>query len=149
MVRVEARGEERQAHASGRYCVTSLDGGLYCLLDTVPCARGQAENLIKLHKTQLASDRFSGEWATIGRALWCITCDRPVLFRLPIRCFSVVSRVPPSRARRSNRGKDDLGPGAAPDGCRGVRKLSSESDPTLLDELRRLARWCSPRPQCV
>jgi hypothetical protein len=29
------------------------------LYDTLYCARGQAENLIKLHKTQLASDRTS------------------------------------------------------------------------------------------
>jgi hypothetical protein len=29
------------------------------LYETLYCARGQAENLIKLHKTQLASDRTS------------------------------------------------------------------------------------------
>jgi len=29
------------------------------LYDSVYCARGQAENLINLHKTQLASDRTS------------------------------------------------------------------------------------------
>jgi hypothetical protein len=30
-----------------------------CICDSLYCARGQAENLIKLHKTQLASDRTS------------------------------------------------------------------------------------------
>lgn len=35
------------------------DGSAEWLYDTLYCARGQAENLIKLHKTQLASDRTS------------------------------------------------------------------------------------------
>jgi hypothetical protein len=34
-------------------------GSAEWLYDTLYCARGQAENLIKLHKTQLASDRTS------------------------------------------------------------------------------------------
>ena len=39
-----------------RYVVTNLDGGsAEWLYDTLYCARGQAENLIKLHKSQLAS----------------------------------------------------------------------------------------------
>ena len=42
-----------------RYAVTSLDGDPDYLFETVYCARGQAENLIKLHKAQLASDRTS------------------------------------------------------------------------------------------
>ena len=42
-----------------RYCVTSLEGDPEHLYETVYCARGQAENLIKLHKAQLASDRTS------------------------------------------------------------------------------------------
>ena len=43
-----------------RYVVTNLDGGSpEWLYDTLYCARGQAENLIKLHKSQLASDRTS------------------------------------------------------------------------------------------
>ena len=33
-----------------RYCVTSLKGDPEHLYETVYCARGQAENLIKLHK---------------------------------------------------------------------------------------------------
>jgi hypothetical protein len=43
-----------------RFVVTSLETGSAAhIYDTLYCARGQAENLIKLHKTQLASDRTS------------------------------------------------------------------------------------------
>ena len=43
-----------------RYVVTNIKTGTTeWLYDSLYCARGQAENLIKLHKTQLASDRTS------------------------------------------------------------------------------------------
>jgi hypothetical protein len=43
-----------------RCVVTSLRiGGAEWVYDSLYCARGQTENLIKLHKTQLASDRTS------------------------------------------------------------------------------------------
>jgi hypothetical protein len=43
-----------------RFVVTSLaTGSAEHIYDTLYCARGQAENLIKLHKRQLASDRTS------------------------------------------------------------------------------------------
>jgi len=42
-----------------RYVVTTLDGDAERLYEGVYCQRGQAENLIKLHKAQLASDRTS------------------------------------------------------------------------------------------
>jgi hypothetical protein len=43
-----------------RYVVTNIAGGsAEWLYDTLYCARGEAENLIKPHKTQLASDRTS------------------------------------------------------------------------------------------
>lgn len=42
-----------------RYVATSLKGGARYLYEKVYCARGEAENFIKLHKTQLASDRTS------------------------------------------------------------------------------------------
>ena len=42
-----------------RYIVTSLGGDARHLYEDIYCARGQAENLIKLHKGQLASDRTS------------------------------------------------------------------------------------------
>jgi hypothetical protein len=43
-----------------RFVVTSLQtGSAQHIYETLYCARGQAENLIKLHKAQLASDRTS------------------------------------------------------------------------------------------
>ena len=42
-----------------RYIVTSLGGDPRHLYENIYCARGQAENLIKMHEGQLASDRTS------------------------------------------------------------------------------------------
>jgi hypothetical protein len=50
-----------------RYVVTSLKGSALHLYETVYCQRGQMENLIKLHKTQLASDRMSCHSATANQ----------------------------------------------------------------------------------
>jgi len=58
--RVAARIEATKLGLDIRYVITNLtSGGAEWLYDTLYCARGQAENLIKLHKTQLASDRTS------------------------------------------------------------------------------------------
>ncbi|HET9629731.1 MAG TPA: IS1380 family transposase [Novosphingobium sp.] len=58
--RVVARIECTRRGLDIRYVVTNLAvGSPAWLYDTLYCARGQAENLIKLHKTQLASDRTS------------------------------------------------------------------------------------------
>jgi hypothetical protein len=58
--RVAARIEATTKGLDIRYVVTNLQGGsAEFLYDTLYCARGQAENLIKLHKSQLASDRTS------------------------------------------------------------------------------------------
>lgn len=58
--RVAARIEASPQGLDIRYVVTNLQGGsAEWLYDTLYCARGQAENLIKLHKSQLASDRTS------------------------------------------------------------------------------------------
>jgi Transposase DDE domain group 1 len=58
--RVAARIEATTQGLDIRYVVTSITGGsAQWLYDSLYCARGQAENLIKLHKTQLASDRTS------------------------------------------------------------------------------------------
>jgi hypothetical protein len=58
--RVAARIEASAKGLDIRYVVTNLKrGSAEWLYDTLYCARGQAENLIKLHKTQLASDRTS------------------------------------------------------------------------------------------
>jgi hypothetical protein len=58
--RVAARIEATAKGLDIRYVVTNLSGGTAeWLYATMYCARGQAENLIKLHKTDLASDRTS------------------------------------------------------------------------------------------
>ena len=50
-----------------RYVVTSLEGSAQHLYENVYCERGQMENLIKLHKAQLASDRMSCHSATANQ----------------------------------------------------------------------------------
>jgi hypothetical protein len=58
--RVAARIEATMQGLDIRYVVTSFSlGSAEWLYDSLYCARGQAENLIKLHKSQLASDRTS------------------------------------------------------------------------------------------
>ena len=58
--RVAARIEATRQGLDIRYVVTNIGGGTaWWLYECLYCARGQAENLIKLHKTQLASDRTS------------------------------------------------------------------------------------------
>ena len=57
--RVIARLEATARGFDARYIVTTLKGSPERLYETDYCARGQAENFIKLHKTQLASDRTS------------------------------------------------------------------------------------------
>ena len=58
--RVVARIEATTQGLDIRYVVTSFaHGSAEWLYDSLYCARGQAENLIKLHKSQLASDRTS------------------------------------------------------------------------------------------
>ena len=58
--RVSARIEASCNGLDIRYVVTNIRrGSAEWLYDTLYCERGQAENLIKLHKTQLASDRTS------------------------------------------------------------------------------------------
>jgi hypothetical protein len=50
-----------------RYVVTSLAGDPQHVYEDVYCKRGQMENLIKLHKAQLASDRTSCHSATANQ----------------------------------------------------------------------------------
>ncbi len=58
--RVSARIEATTLGLDIRCVVTNLrTGSAEWLYDTLYCARGQAEKLIKLHKSQLASDRTS------------------------------------------------------------------------------------------
>src|SRR5208282_2975720 len=58
--RVCARIEATELGLDIRYVVTNIaNGSPEHIYDTLYCARGQMENLIKLHKSQLASDRTS------------------------------------------------------------------------------------------
>lgn len=57
--RVIARFEATTLGFDARYIVTSLTGEAQHLYENVYCERGQAENLIKIHKVQMASDRTS------------------------------------------------------------------------------------------
>ena len=58
--RIVARIEATTLGLDRRYVVTNIKSGrAEWLYDSLYCAGGQAENLIKLHKTQLASDRTS------------------------------------------------------------------------------------------
>ena len=58
--RVVARIEASSLGLDTRFVVTSItEGSAERIYDTLYCARGQAENLIKLHKAQLKSDRTS------------------------------------------------------------------------------------------
>jgi hypothetical protein len=58
--RVVARIEASSLGLNVRFVTTSLTrGSAEYIYDTLYCARGQAENLIKLHKSQLKSDRTS------------------------------------------------------------------------------------------
>ena len=58
--RVVARIEATRLGLDIRYVVTNIThGGPEWLYSSLYCARGQAENLIKTHKSQLASDRTS------------------------------------------------------------------------------------------
>jgi hypothetical protein len=70
--RVAARIEASTLGLDIRFVVTSLaSGSAEWVYDTLYCARGQAENLIKMHKSQLASDRTScrsPDRSTIGNS---------------------------------------------------------------------------------
>ena len=66
--RVAARIEATRLGLDIRYVVTNIAGGTAeWLYADLYCARGQAENLIKLHKAQLASDRTSCRTATANQ----------------------------------------------------------------------------------
>jgi hypothetical protein len=65
-VRAQAWAGMRQ-EVDIRYVVTSLKGSAQHLYENVYCQRGQMENLLKLHKAQLASDRMSCHSATANQ----------------------------------------------------------------------------------
>jgi hypothetical protein len=102
-----------------RYVVTSLtQGSAGHICDTLYCARGQAENLIKLHKTELASDRTSCRSANANQmrlilhtaASWLLwhssrRSRRPLLWQKPsfatlrLRLLKLAARVMESAKR--------------------------------------------------
>jgi Transposase DDE domain group 1 len=63
----EATSTGMRQEVDVRYVVTSLEGTARHLYENVYCQRGQMENLIKLHKAQLASDRMSCHSATANQ----------------------------------------------------------------------------------
>ena len=65
--RVIARVEASAQGVDSRFIVTNLHGMPKALYETIYCARGQAENLIKAHKLHLASDRTSCTRATANQ----------------------------------------------------------------------------------
>ncbi len=66
--RAVARIEATRLGLDIRFVVTNLEyRSPEWVYDSLYCARGQAENLIKLHKTQLASDRTSCRSATANQ----------------------------------------------------------------------------------
>ena len=86
--RVVARLEATRLGLDIRYIVTSIARGTpEWLYADLYCARGQAENLIKLHKSQLASDRTSCRAATANQmrlilhtaAYWLILAVRDAI----------------------------------------------------------------------
>jgi hypothetical protein len=113
--RVVARIEASTLGMDIRYVVTSLtEGSPEHIYDTLYCARGQAENLIKRHKTQLASDRTSCRSANANQmrlilhtaAYWLMwrvqqAIPKATLWPLPSsqRCACGCSRSPPASSR--------------------------------------------------
>ena len=71
--RVVARLEATTRGFDARYIVTSLAAEARHLYEDVCCARGQAENKIKLHKGQFASDRTSCKARSPTRSGWSCT----------------------------------------------------------------------------
>ena len=65
--RVIGRVEVSAQGSDSRFVITNLAGTPRWLYESVYCARGQAENLIKAHKLHLASDRTSCTSATANQ----------------------------------------------------------------------------------
>src|SRR5918994_799539 len=89
--RVAARIEPTRLGLDLRYVVTNITSGTAeWLYADLYCARGQAENLIKLHKAQLASDRTSCRAASANQ------------MRLILHTARILAG--PRRARRHSQG---------------------------------------------
>ena len=100
--RAVARIEATPLGLDTRFVVTNVEyGAAEWVYAALYCARGQAENLIKLHKTQLASDRTSCRSA-IANQVRFLRCTR----RLTAHAHR--SRRHPETARSSQRRVLDL-----------------------------------------
>ena len=117
--RVAARIEATRLGLDIRYLVTSIaTGTAEWLYADLYCARGQAENLIKLHKAQLASDRTSCRAATANQmrlilhtaAYWLVLAVRDAIPKahalakaefntIRIRLLKVAARVTETATR--------------------------------------------------
>lgn len=117
--RVAARIEATRLGLDIRYVVTSIaTGSAEWLYAGLYCQRGQAENLIKLHKAQLASDRTSCRAATTNQmrlvlhtaAYWLVLAVRdsiPRTHALPraefttirLKLLKVATRITESASR--------------------------------------------------
>jgi hypothetical protein len=86
-----------------RYVMTNIAGGsAEWLYDSLNCAPGQAENLIKLHKTQLASDRTSCRSPLANQVRLVLQSLSPR--RIPKRHCSRASHAVTNRPGRNCRG---------------------------------------------
>src|SRR4030081_841346 len=94
-----------------RYVVTSLKGAAQHLYEDVDCQRWQMENLIKLHKAQLASDRMSCHSATANQvrlvlhtaAFWLMHGVRAATPRAKPRAKGEVATLPGRLIKNSAR----------------------------------------------
>jgi hypothetical protein len=123
-----------------RYFVTSLKVSTQHLYENVYCQRGQMENLVKLHKRQLASDRMSCRSATANQvrlalhtaAFWLMHGVRaaiPQTSPLATAEFATIR----SRASASN--------------CRRVARSARRSEPSRSASCRPAHRPQGPRPE--
>ena len=99
----DPEGEGLRQEVDIRYVVTSLAGSARHVYERVYCKRGQMENLIKLHKAQLASDRTSCHSATANQV-------RLVLHTVAFWLMNAArSRLPPHEPARKGGVRDDQG----------------------------------------
>ena len=126
-----------------RYVVTSLKGSAQHLYENVYCQRGQMENLIKLHKAQLASDRMSCHSATANQV-------RLVLHTAAFWLMhGVRAAIPQAEPAREVRVRDHP---RAPDQDRRARDRACRTHPRpAADELpaRGAVPMCRTRPHAV
>jgi hypothetical protein len=131
--RFVARIEATPKGLDVRYVVTSLKAGARHLYETLYCARGNAENFIKLHKSQLASDRTSCRDPKANQfrlilhtvAYWLMLAMRGAV---PARSQTVPCRVrhnapSPDQDRCTRRGRCRPHPSLSADGMPRSRRL--------------------------